>query len=160
MNITEQLNHDGPRSDDSIMSQYYRELVTNLLAFALKSDIEASSRASAYEALSTLVIFSSRDVLQIVQDLAGEITSRLQATISMQQQLVGMEDRANLEELQINLLSLLTNIIRRIGDDNQESVVQLMDLLISLLHHKLPNSLIEEDILLLLSCCRHCWSQL
>lgn len=146
MNITEQLNHDGPRSDDSIMSQYYRELVTNLLAFALKSDIEASSRASAYEALSTLVIFSSRDVLQIVQDLAGEITSRLQATISMQQQLVGMEDRANLEELQINLLSLLTNIIRRIGDDNQESVVQLMDLLISLLHHKLPNSLIEEDI--------------
>lgn len=146
MNLTEQVNNDGPRSETSPMSQYYTALVSTLLNFASKNDIEPSSRASAYEALSTLVIFSARDVLQTVNELASEVTSRLQATIAMQQQLVSIDDRANLEELQVNLLSLLTNIIRRIGDENQAAAPQLMELFINLLQNKLPNSMIEEDI--------------
>lgn len=146
MNLTEQLNHSGPQSDTAPMSPFYTSLITSLLTLASRNENDASSRASAYEALSTLVIFSAGDVLNAVRELATEIIQRLETTLTMQQQIVGMDDRANLEELQINLLSLLTNIIRRIGDDIPSAANRLMELFFNLLQNKLPNSLIEEDI--------------
>lgn len=146
MNLTEQLNHDGPQEETAPMSQFYNALVTALLTLATRQENDASSRASAYEALSTLVIFSANDVLDTVRELATQIMQRLEATLAMQQQIVGVEDRTSLEELQINLLSLLTNIVRRIGEEIPAAADRLMELFFNLLQNKLPNSLIEEDI--------------
>lgn len=146
MNLTEQLNHDGPQEDTAPMSQYYNPLVTALLSLATKQDNDASARASAYEALSTLVIFSANDVLDTVRELATQVMQRLEGTLGIQQQVVGIEDRASLEELQINLLSLLTNIVRRIGEEIPAAADRLMELFFNMLTHKLPNTLIEEDI--------------
>jgi importin subunit beta-1 len=148
MNLTEQLNRDGPSQQVAPMSLYYEALVPALLQAASRSDNENSCRTSAYEALSTMVIFSASDVIQIVMSLSGEILSRLAATIQLQSQIVGNDDRNNLEELQINLLGLLTNIIRRVSDKVPAVAEQLMTLFLQLLETKLPNSLIEEDVFL------------
>ncbi|ANB12552.1 Kap95p [Sugiyamaella lignohabitans] len=146
MNLTEQLSQNGPQDATSPISQYYPALVPALLSAASRSDNENSSRTSAYEALSTLVIFSPADVLPIVLSLSGEVLNRLNETVALQQQIVGTDDRSNLEELQINLLGLLTNIIRRADDQVLPAAEQLMTLFIHLLETKLPNSLIEEDV--------------
>lgn len=146
MNLTEQLCQEGPQEDYTPMSQYYEVLVQALLQSASRNDNEASARTSAYEALSTLVIFSSKDVQSLVGGLSSEVVSRLEATLNMQVQIVGSDDKANVEELQINLLGLLTNIIRRVGDGVQSGAEMLMTLFMQLLERKLPNSLVEEDI--------------
>jgi importin subunit beta-1 len=146
MNLVEQLGTSGPQQQTSPISAYYQTLVPALLQAASRSDNENSCRASAYEALSTLVVFSSADVQNIVMSLSSEVLNRLQATITLQQQIVGADDRANLEELQINLLGLLTTIIRRVGDEVLPAAERLMTLLLTLLETKLPNSLIEEDV--------------
>lgn len=146
MNLTEQLNHDGPRQQTAPMSRYYETLVPALLQAASRNNNENSCRTSAYEALSTMVIFSANDVVHLVISLSIEILNRLQATVQLQQQIVGNDDRNNLEELQINLLGVLTNIIRRVSEQVAAGAEQLMTLFLRLLETKLPNSLIEEDI--------------
>jgi importin subunit beta-1 len=85
-------------------------------------------------------------VLDVVEGLSTEILSRLQVTLEMQSRIVGTDDRSNLEELQINLLGLLTNIIRRVNEQVNAGAERLMTLFLELFENKLPNSLIEEDI--------------
>ncbi|CAN6674382.1 importin subunit beta-1 [Trichomonascus vanleenenianus] len=146
INLVEQLNQEGPRLETSEMSRYYQPLVEALLNSASRDNNEASSRTSAYEALSTMVIFSPHDVVGIVETLSSGILGRLEQTLEMQKQIVSTDDRAVVEELQINLLGLLTNIIRRIGDEVLSGADKLMLLFLQLLENRLPNSLTEEDV--------------
>lgn len=147
MNLTEQVNQAGPDEDSSPLSAYYPQLLKALIDVTARTDNENSSRTSAYEALSSLVIFSARDVTEPVRALSAEVLQRLENTLIIQQQgIVSSEDKTNLEELQINLLGLLTNIIRRLGEDVAPAANRLMELLLNLLQHKFPNSLIDEDV--------------
>lgn len=146
MNLTEQLNQECVQEETSPMSPYYVILIPLLLQLASRNDNEHSSRTSAYEALSSLAIFSSNDVLETVRSLSAEVLQRLEASLAIQQQVVSVEDKANVEELQINLLGLLTNIIRRVGEDVLPAATRLMELFLNLLQNKYPNSLIEEDV--------------
>uniref|UniRef100_A0A060T6W5 Importin-95 n=1 Tax=Blastobotrys adeninivorans TaxID=409370 RepID=A0A060T6W5_BLAAD len=146
MNLVDQLGHNGPEVASTPMSQFYEPLVRALLDAASRSDNEYNCRTSAYEALSSLVIFSAQDVQVIVEGLSGEVLSRLEAAMGMQQQIVGTEDKVNIEELQINLLGVLTNVIRRIDSRVGGAAEKLMTLFLQLLENKLPNSLVEEDV--------------
>lgn len=160
MNLLEQLCSEGPKEELTIMSPYYQTLVPILVQLSGRSDNEDSSRASAYEALSNFVMYSGNDVMPIVQEVAGEVLARLEKTISIveqQQQQQGSntdsissEERNNLEEVQTNILSLLTNIIRRAGAEVSAVSDNLMTMLLKLLEIQSKNngsgSSIEEDI--------------
>lgn len=146
MNLADQLSTKSNDNQTGPMSKYYESLVPALLTLASNTDINFSTRASAYEALSNLVIFSPNDVIEIDRNLATEIIQRLEATIPMQQQIVSIDDKTNLEELQVNLLGLLTNIIRRLESETISVADRLMEIFLRLLENKLPNSLIEEDV--------------
>ncbi|KAK9480637.1 armadillo-type protein [Lipomyces japonicus] len=151
INLTEQLGQEGPYSDTTPISPYYESLLQGLLNASSRIDNENSSRTSAYEALGVLVSYVASDKLSLVNELSTVIVDRLEQTLILQSQLVGTDDRANVEELQINLLSVLTNIIRRVNPSDRASSDRLMTLFLSLLQQKLPNSLIEEDIFLAIS---------
>ena len=60
---------------------------------------------AAYEVLNTFVINSANDSLSIVAKLSDVILERLENTIPMQQQIVSVEDRILLEEIQNSLTS-------------------------------------------------------
>ncbi|AOW03955.1 armadillo-type protein [Yarrowia lipolytica] len=146
MNIFEQLGHGGVNQETTVVSPYYPQVLPALLNAASRNDNENNARTAAYEALSTLVVVCANDCIEAVLELSGEVVTRLETTLEMQQQIVGMDDRINLEELQINLLGLLTNIIRRTDKLVLPASDRLMTLFLNLLQNKLPNSLIEEDV--------------
>ncbi|ABN65334.2 karyopherin-beta [Scheffersomyces stipitis CBS 6054] len=151
MNLLEQLCADAPYNESSVMSNYYPTIIGILLELSNKEDNDFSSRASSYEALSTFVTYSAIDTMPVVQGIATEVLSRLDKTIQLQSQVANSEDKGNLEELQINILSLLTNIIRRIGSDIAADADSLVTLFLKLLEAQAPNSLIEEDIFIAIS---------
>lgn len=151
MNILEQLCKDAPTQQSSLMSIYYQMFVPALVELTDKSDNEFNSRASAYEALSAFVSYSAYDTMPVIHSIASEVLSRLEATIGMQQQANTTEARAMLEELQINILSLLTSIIRRLSNEVSSAADNLMTLLLKLLGAQEPNALIEEDICIAIS---------
>lgn len=151
INLVEQICADSNNAETDVMSQYYPTIVPVLLQVSGRPDNEYSARASAYEALSTLVTYSARDTMPIVQNIASEVVSRLESTISMQSQVTTTEDKGNLEELQTNILALLTNVIRKLGADVIGAADNLMERFLNLLGAQEANSLIEEDILISIS---------
>lgn len=151
INIVEQLNQTAQGEETSPLSQYYPTLVPILIQVSGRNDNEYSARASAYEALSTLVLFSANDVMPIVNNIASEVLSRIDQTLQMQTHVVSAEDKSNLEELQSNILSLLTNVIRRARKDVGPVADSLMELFLKLLQAQQQNSIIEEDVFIAIS---------
>ncbi|CDR42288.1 CYFA0S09e00210g1_1 [Cyberlindnera fabianii] len=151
INIVEQLNESARDSATSQLSPYYNTLVPLLLKVSGRGDNEHASRAAAYEALSTLVLYSANDCMQYVNAVASEVLERISATVQLQSQVSSADDKANLEELQSNILSLLTNVIRRVGNEVSAVSDSLMELLLKLLQTQQQNSVIEEDVFICIS---------
>lgn len=151
MNLVEQLCQNGPHQQTTVMSQYYSTLVPALVELSGKGDNEFSSRASAYEALSTLVLYSSDDDMSAVNQVAAEVLARLDATIDMSVQANSSEERARFEELQTSILSVLTNVIRRAGPNVLAVADDLMEKFIKLLQQQDGESLIDEDVFIAIS---------
>lgn len=63
---------------------------------------------AAYEVLNAFVTASAVETLHIVAKLSEIIIHRLENTIPMQQQIVSVEDRITLEEIQASLMSVLS----------------------------------------------------
>lgn len=146
MNLVEQLSSNGVNEQSTPMSQYYEIITPVLIQLTASSSNEFSARTSAYELLSTMVLYSSLDVMPIVNNIATEVLTRLDSSIGMQSQVATHEEKSNLMELQTNILSLLTNVIRRAGADVSVVSDKLMEMFLRLLQSQEPNSLIEEDI--------------
>lgn len=161
INIVEQLNADAKGAETSVMSKYYTLLVPILIEISNRPDNEYSSRTSSYEALSTLVTYSSNDVMPIINSIASEVLTRIDQTTNIKIQQINnlsSEEVLNLEELQSNILNLLTNIIRRVGAEVEPVSDNLMELFLKLLSANSSNSgsgekssLIEEDVLIAIS---------
>lgn len=151
INLLEHFCVDAPDSETSILSPYYEGIVPILVGLTNKTDNEYSSRTSAYEALSSFVTYSANDTLPIIQTIASEAVSRLESSIPLLKNLNSIEAKANLEELQIDILALLTCVIRRLKNDVLSASDSLMELFIKLLEIQDPNSLLEEDIFIAIS---------
>lgn len=155
INLTEQLNYIS--NNPNILSPYLPKIVPALLELSSKDDNENSSRTSSYECLSTIVLYCSDNDLSIVSTIAQEVMNRLDLTIKSQINfqsgalLLNGEEKALLEELQSNILSLLTNIIRRIGDGIIDVSDNLMTKFLELLQIQSSDSIIEEDIFMAIS---------
>lgn len=157
INLTEQFCADGPTMQNTVLTPFYESFVPALLKLSGEDDNEYTSRTSAYEALSTFVLYSSTADMLLVSSIASEIINRLDNTINIQMRSqsgeisLTIEDKSNLEELQSNILSLLTNVIRRIGGEIVNFADSLMEKLLSLLQIQSDDSVIEEDIFMAIS---------
>ena len=60
---------------------------------------------AAYEVLNTFINNAAHDSLNFVATLSDLILQRLEATVPMQQQIVSVEDKITLEEMQTSLAS-------------------------------------------------------
>ncbi len=71
------------------------------------SEADNQLRMAAYEVLNAFVTNAANDSLPIVAKLSEVILERLEKTLPMQQQIVSVEDRITLEEIQTSLTSVL-----------------------------------------------------
>ena len=72
-----------------------------------RSDADNQLRTAAYEVLNSFVTNSANDTLTTVATLSDVILQRLEKTIPMHHQIVSVEDRITLEEMQTSLTSVL-----------------------------------------------------
>ena len=67
---------------------------------------EANFRTSAYEALASYITHAGPESIPVVQNTALTVLSRMEQLLSMQNELLGIDDRNNWNELQSNLCSV------------------------------------------------------
>ena len=68
---------------------------------------ESNFRTSAYEAVTSYVTQAPADAIPVVQQITVTVLSRMEQLLHMQNQLLGVDDRNNWNELQGNLCSVV-----------------------------------------------------
>lgn len=149
MNLAEQLGPTvGDEAPTSPMSPFFEGIIHALLQFTDRPNNEANCRTSAYEAISTLVMFSANDCIGTVQFIVLTVLDRLEQTMAMESQLLDADDRANHSELQSSLLGVLTNCIRRLSRDISQVADRIMTVVLQLLNNQSKQATTTEDAFL------------
>ncbi|GAA5845418.1 hypothetical protein JCM11251_005067 [Rhodosporidiobolus azoricus] len=143
MNLAEQLGDSTV--DTCPLSPFYDGIISALLRLTENNAAESTSRTSAYEALSTLSTHAPTDCLPVVSKLLLAVLERSEALLAMQGQLVGADDRNNYNELQVNVCSIVTSIVRRLGSEIQPLADRIMTLLLQLIQSAGKQSPVLED---------------
>lgn len=74
---------------------------------SIRQDADNQLRTAGYEVINSFVTNAANDNLPTVATLSNVVIERLQQTVPMQQQVVSVEDRITLEEMQTSLTSVL-----------------------------------------------------
>lgn len=77
------------------------------LLISYRHDTDNQLRTAAYEVVNAWVTNSANDSLAMVASLSDVILQRLEQTVTLQQQVVSVEDRIALEEMQSSLTVVL-----------------------------------------------------
>lgn len=103
----------GDEIPTSIMSRYFAGIIQALMPVSAKPTNESNSRSAAYQTIATFVASSAEDTVQAVQNITSEMLSRQEQLLSMHNQLVGIDDRNNWNDIQINICVVLQSSIHK-----------------------------------------------
>ncbi|KIX94837.1 uncharacterized protein Z520_09527 [Fonsecaea multimorphosa CBS 102226] len=133
LNLTERfVGEDGASTNP--LTPHFQDSVTSLLAVTEKEGGNNQLRTAAYEVLGGFVTNAAHDSLQIVAELSNVIIQRLQSTIPMQKQIVSIDDKITLEELQVSLSSVLLAIVQRLEQNIGPQADRIMQINLELLN--------------------------
>lgn len=132
MNLAERFGGE-PGDANNALTRHFNDSVQSLLTVTSRQDIENVVRTAAYEVLNTFVMNAGSDSIPSVAQLSTVILERLENTVPMQSQVVSVEDRITLEDMQTSLCSSLQNIISRLETEIIPQGDRIMQILLQLL---------------------------
>lgn len=146
MNLAERFNGGDESATHNALTPHFNQSVTNLLTLTGKLDGEAAVRTAAYEVLNTFVQNAATDSLPAVASLSDVIIERLEQTLPMQAQVVSIEDRITLEDMQTSLCTVLQAIIQRLEKEIAPQGDRIMQTLLQILTTVGPKSSVPEAV--------------
>lgn len=132
MNLAERFSGE-PGADSNALTVHFNDSVQSLLTVTARQDIENVVRTAAYEVLNSFVSNAGADSNPSVAQLSSVILERLENTVPMQSQVVSVEDRITLEDMQTSLCSALQAIISRLDEEIIPQGDRIMQILLQLL---------------------------
>ncbi|KAI9276538.1 armadillo-type protein [Sporodiniella umbellata] len=151
INLASQLGPPlGTSATTSALSRFFEDIVFTLLQFTERADDVANCRTSAYEAVSTFVMYSADDCFNAVQKTCVIVLGRLERATANYNQLVNSDDSSRFFELQSSLLGVLTGCVRRLGSQIGMVSDRVMNAVFELIviQSKHANTTIEDSFLL------------
>ena len=113
-NLVAQLSQPADLISDDLptspMSQYYSGILKALMPVSENPTNEANSRSAAYASIAAFIAASATDTLPVVQDVTVAMLARQEALLQMQSQLVGIDDRNNWNDMQLNICVVLSSV--------------------------------------------------
>ncbi|ETW79902.1 hypothetical protein HETIRDRAFT_459766 [Heterobasidion irregulare TC 32-1] len=140
--------YDSDNITGSPLSPYFEGIVSALLRVTETASNESNFRTSAYEAITSFVQQATPDVIPVIQNTVVTILQRMEHLLNMQNQILGMDDRNNWNDLQSNLCSVTVSVIRKLNDGIQPLADRIMTLILQLIQSAGKASTILEDAFL------------
>lgn len=144
MNLVERFSY--PEQDQNHISPHFNSSVTSLLDVTGNNDCDASVRTAAYEVLNTFVQNAPKENLPAVASLLDVILERLDESMKLQSQVVSVEDKITLEDMQTSLASVLQGIITRLDVEISSQGDKIMQILLQILNTVNGKSSVPEAI--------------
>ncbi|KAH8597724.1 armadillo-type protein [Bisporella sp. PMI_857] len=145
MNLAERFAGDIGCQENPL-SPHFNESISRLLQVTERGDADNQLRTAAYEVLNTFVQNSASNSLPAVAQLSDVIIKRLERTIPLQQQVISVEDKITLEEMQTSLCTVLLAIVQRLEKEIQPQADQIMTILLQMLSTAGPKSSVPDAI--------------
>ncbi|OBT42352.1 hypothetical protein VE00_06477 [Pseudogymnoascus sp. WSF 3629] len=145
MNLAERFSGDIGCQENPL-SPHFNESVSRLLQVTERPDADNQLRTAAYEVLNTFVMNAAQDSLPTVASLSDVILKRLEGTIPLQAQVVSVEDRITLEEMQTSLCSVLLAIVQRLEKEIAPQSDRIMHVLLQILNTVGPKSSVPDAV--------------
>jgi importin subunit beta-1 len=115
------------------LTPHFNESISRLLQVTERPDADNQLRTAAYEVLNTFVQNAANDSLPAVASLSDVIIKRLEDTIPLQTQVVSVEDKITLEEMQTSLCTVLLAIIQRLEKEIAPQANRIITILLQIL---------------------------
>lgn len=128
------------------LTPHFNDSITHLLQVTERPDADNQLRTAAYEVLNTFVQNAANDSLQAVASLSEVIIKRLEDTIPLQSQVVSVEDKITLEEMQTSLCSVLLAILQRLEKEIAPLAPRIMTSLLQILSTSGPKSSVPDAV--------------
>ncbi|KAF4611535.1 hypothetical protein D9613_003835 [Agrocybe pediades] len=152
MNLADQYSiyyeEDGDSQRNGPLAPYYEGVVQALLRVTESTGNEANFRTAAYEAITSYLTQATPDAITVVQSTVVTVLQRMEHLLSIQSQIVGMDDRNNWNELQSNLCSVVICVIRKLNEGIQPLADRIMTLILQLIQSAGKTSTVLEDAFL------------
>ncbi|KAK7433172.1 karyopherin Kap95 [Neonectria magnoliae] len=133
MNLAERFAGEFGASTNPI-TPHFNQAVSSLLDVTARTDADTSVRTASYEVLNVFVQNAASESLQPIASLSDVIIKRLEETVPMQSQVVSVEDKITLEEMQNSLCTVLQAIISRLDKEIIPQGDRIMQILLSILN--------------------------
>jgi len=144
MNLADRFAGE-PGCQTNALSQHFQASVQHLLQLTENTQ-DNGLRTAAYEVLNAFVTNAANDSVQMVISLSDVVIERLEKTIPLLQQVVSVEDRLTLDEMQTSLTSVIMAIIQRLEREIAPHADRIMQLQLSLLQALPPKSSVPDTV--------------
>lgn len=145
MNLADQFAGE-PGCSSNPLSPHFAQSVQQLLQVTERGDADNQLRTAAYEVLNSFVNNAAGDSVPLVNELANVILERLEKSINLQQQVVSVEDKLTLEEMQTSLASVVMSIVQRLEGDVRPQADRIMQILLGTLSSLPPKSSVPDTV--------------
>ncbi|KAI3056730.1 hypothetical protein CBS147352_2256 [Aspergillus niger] len=145
MNVADRFAGDiGAQTNP--LSKHFEDSVKSLLALTERQDADNQLRTAGYEVLNSFVTNAANDSLPLVGNLSDVMLQRLEHTIPMQQQVVSVEDRITLEEMQTSITSVVLAVVQRLETEIKPQADRIMQVLLQILATVPPKSSVPDVV--------------
>lgn len=145
MNLAERFAGDVGAAQNPL-TPHFNQSVTNLLSVTGRMDCEPAVRTAAYEVLNTFVQSAANDSLSSIASLSTVAVERLEETLPLQQQVVSVEDRIILEDMQTSLCTVLLATVQRLDKEIAPQGDRIMQVLLQILSTVGGKSSVPESV--------------
>ncbi|KAI0908666.1 armadillo-type protein [Ustulina deusta] len=145
MNLADRFSGDFEATSNPI-TPHFNQSVQTLLEVTSQAAAETTVRTTSYEVLSAFVQHAATDSFPAVAQLSDVIIKRLEETIPLQSQVVSIEDKIALEEMQTSLSTVLQAIIQRLEKEIAPQGDRIMQVDLQILNILGPKSSVPEAI--------------
>lgn len=146
MNLAERFAGDAGAAENPL-TPHFTQSVTQLLSVtAAEAGAEPAVRTAAYEVLNTFVNNAASNSLQDIAQLSDVVLKRLEDTIPLQSQVVSVEDKITLEDMQTSLCTVLQAIVNRLDKEIAPLGDRMMAALLQVLQNSGGKSSVPEAV--------------
>ncbi|KAL6857856.1 karyopherin Kap95 [Amphichorda felina] len=145
MNLAERFAGDFGAQSNPI-TPHFNNAVSSLLEVTSRQDAEATVRTAAYEVLNVFIQNAAGESLHTIASLSDVIIKNIEDTVPLQQQVLSVEDKMTLEEMQNSLCTVLQAIITRLDKEIAPQADRIMQVLLQMLSTVGSKSSVPESV--------------
>jgi importin subunit beta-1 len=143
MNLCERFA-GSPGAEQNPLTPHFNQSVQQLLEITGQTSIDSTTRTAVYEVLNGFVQNAAAESLPAIAQLSQVIIKRLEETLPMQSQVVSVEDKITLADIQTSLCTVLQATILKLDKEITSQGDRIMQVLLQILNTVGGKSVVPE----------------